>query len=138
MIKKLVVFWCAAVLISVAVTSEVTADHHGKIRIHKLNKKGQVVQARWSKRLTVKQCENLKKTREIFRFGQIGYEYCSLFSAKDCQQESLVLAMWGEGNYRVKGVQLDTSLPQPKLYRGSKWIIGRGGNITIQSIYCDY
>ena len=118
--------------------SPVIADDHGKIRVYKLNKKDQLVRQRWGNKIRPINCHNLKKPREVHRFAQTGYEFCQIFSARNCVAGSEVLAMWDGNKYRIKGVEIDTEQPQLYLYRGSKWLLDPEKNVEITSIRCQY
>jgi len=114
------------------------ADDHGSIRLYKLNKKGQVIGQRWSRKLDVDGCYNLSKPRKAHRFAQIGYRYCRVFTQKECPAGSELAAMWTGKKYRVEGLEIDTDQPQRRLFRGSKWVFDEKKNIFIMSIYCTY
>ena len=114
----------------------VLADHHGKIRIYNLNSKGQEIKQRMVKNPENEQCYTSPMAREISRFAQVGYDHCRLYANDECESGSEITAMWGEKKYRV--ADIDITLPQTKLLRGTKWIVSAEENMKIRSWYCQY
>jgi len=112
------------------------ADSHGKIRMYKVNNKGQHSLLRWIKDAEVEGCNSSSRDREFQRFSQSGYNFCQLYSEEDCLPGSEVTAKWGGKRYRV--ADIDVSQPQLKLLRGTKWMLAVDENVTIRSWYCEY
>ncbi|MEM7195571.1 MAG: hypothetical protein AAF402_11510 [Pseudomonadota bacterium] len=111
-------------------------DDHGKIRLYKLNSKGQEVRQKFVGNQGESGCFDFRIRRDAVRFAQLGYEYCELFSKKSCESNSQIEAMWTGSKYRV--VDIDITKPQLKIYRGAKWQLSAEGNIKVASWRCQY
>ena len=129
-------FFLTILSVSLMSVPAVQADDHGSIRLYKLNKKGQPVKQNWVGKQGLAGCQNLRLKREVFRVAQIGYEYCVVYSKKDCESGSEVQAMWDGKRYRV--ADIDIKQPQTKLLRGSKWVLNPDQNVIIRSWQCEY
>jgi hypothetical protein len=114
----------------------VHADDHGKIRMYRLNKKGQAINQLWVKKPKPEKCVNAIRNRKVFRFSQVGFSYCQIFSQKNCAQDSEVPAKWGGKKYRV--ADIDIEQPQIRLLRGTEWLLSPDTNMSIRSWYCSY
>lgn len=114
----------------------VHADGHGKIRMYKLNSKGQAINQLWVKKPKPDQCVNAIRNRKVFRFSQVGFSYCQVFSEKNCEEGSEVPAKWGGKKYRV--ADIDIEQPQIKLLRGTEWILSPETNLIVRSWLCSY
>jgi hypothetical protein len=114
----------------------VFADSHAKVRMYKMNSKGQSFLQRWIKNKEVEGCHSLSGGKEVQRFSQTGYNFCQLYAEDNCLAGSEVPAMWGGKRYRV--ADIDISEPQIKLLRGTKWLLAPDKNVSIRSWYCEY
>jgi hypothetical protein len=114
----------------------VYADNHAKVRMYKINSKGQSFLQRWVKQKEIEGCHSLSKDRKVQRFSQTGYNFCQLYTEENCLPGSEVPAMWGGKRYRV--AEIDVSQPQTRLLRGTKWMLAADKNVTIRSWYCEY
>ena len=112
------------------------ADSHGKVRMYKLNKKGQLLKQRWLKDEEVAGCHDTFKARNVHRFAQVGYAYCQLFSTEGCQAGSEVTAKWGGERYKSADFDLDE--PQVNLPKGTEWFLHESENVQIKSWACYY
>ncbi|MBX2869421.1 MAG: hypothetical protein KTR18_12135 [Acidiferrobacterales bacterium] len=112
------------------------ADHHGNVRIYKLNSKDQFVKQRWLKDRERPGCHDLRRSRKAIRFAQTGFAWCTVYSGDDCQAGSELPALWGGKNYRT--ADIDISQPQVKLLQGSEWYLHPDKNIRIGSWRCEY
>ena len=117
-------------------STEANAAEKETIRVYSLNKKGQAIRKKWVKRVNPGQCFSARKAHGVHRFAQLGYEFCELFSKKNCSPDQRVTAMWQGKHYRIAGKEIDTNLAQTQLGRGSKWILHPTQNINVQSIMC--
>ena len=111
-------------------------DHHGKVRMYKLNKKKQMIRQKWLKDVEEPGCHNTFKSRKVHRFTQIGYDYCILYAQDSCQEGSEVLAKW-EGR-KYKNADFDVDQPQLKIFQGAEWFLDPEKNVTVRSWYCEY
>jgi len=119
--------------LSLAVPAYVSAET--SIRMYKVNKKKQQRRIMLSNK-AIKQpgCHNLLYGRNVSRFAQTGYAWCSLYTQDDCAEESIMAARWTGDKYRKYGI--DGTRPQPKLYPGSKWQ-PVSLETPVQSWYCE-
>ena len=70
-------------------------------------------------------CHDMLWGKQVYRFAQFGFAWCSLYHEKSCAPESIVPAYWSEGKYRRYNI--DGTQPQEKLYPGGKWILKSDG-----------
>lgn len=120
----------------IGLSNPVIGDDHGKVRIYKLNNKGQLIQQRWVKNTHEEGCKSSYKRREAHRFAQVGFAYCQIFSENNCLHGSEVPAMWGGRRYRM--ADIDINEPQIKILKGTRWILAEEKNKTIRSWFCSY
>ena len=125
----------AVLLVAVSITPAI-ADNHGKVRMYKLNKKGQLLKQRWLRNTEQSGCHNTLKKSEVHRFAQVGFTYCQLFSAKNCAGESVLAVTWGGGEYRTATVDLDQ--PQEQIVQGTQWYLDPEQNVVVNSWSCAY
>lgn len=69
------------------------AENRQFIRFYKINNKEQPTRLTM-RRKTAEQagCHNFRLKARVFQLNQIGYEYCSLYSEKDCKESSIINA----------------------------------------------
>jgi hypothetical protein len=119
-----------------SISQPVFSHDHGKIRMYKLNKKGQPIRQKWLKDTDEEGCHSSFKARKVFRFAQVGFRYCVLYSGKNCVVGSEVSATWGGKKY--KNAKFDIDEPQTKLVKGTEWFLSQDENMEINSWYCEY
>ena len=134
--RVIVVLTQIAFLAGLSFSQPVLSHDHGKVRMYKLNKKDQPVRLKWLKDTNEEGCHSLFKTRKIFRFAQVGYSYCVLYSGESCAVGSEVSAKWLGKKY--KNATFDVDEPQTKLVKGTEWFLSQDENIKINSWYCEY
>lgn len=105
-----------------------------KIRMYEINKKQQQRKIMIGDKVEEPGCHNLLWSKEIYRFAQFGYAWCSLYTEKDCASDSLVPAFWEKGDYHK--YSLKEGDQSDKLYPGEKWIVVSEGK-EIKSWYCE-
>ncbi len=125
-----------AFLAGLSIPQTVFSHDHGKIRMYKLNKKGQPIRLKWMGDSNEAGCQSSFKTKKIFRFAQVGYAYCVLYSGENCAAGSEVSAKWHGRTY--KNADFDVDQPQTKLVKGTEWFLSQDKNIEINSWYCEY
>ena len=137
--RRLVVIAVSALVCSVLsapLSPPASADNHATMRMYKLNNKGQLNRVRWLKDVDEEGCRGSSRAREVSKFAQIGFSYCTLYSEADCQAGSEVTAMWDGDEYRR--AEIDESQPQVRLLRGTEWVLNPQENVEIKSWYCEY
>ena len=116
--SRLLVVLAASLLLTIPF-APAHADDHGKVRMYKLNKKGQLLKQRWLTDTEQPGCHNTLSERKVHRFAQVGFAYCQLFSAENCTGESVLAVEWGGGKYRTATVDLDKQ--KKKIIQGTEW-----------------
>ena len=137
--RKLVaaVVWALAGAVPLGVPSPpVVADNHASMRMYKLNSKGQLNRVRWLKNVGEAGCHGGDRAREVSKFAQIGFLYCTLYADPDCREGSELTAMWDGEDY--KRAEIDVSQPQVRLLRGTEWVLDPNENVELKSWYCEY
>ena len=112
------------------------ANGSASIRLYRLNSKGQLINQRWVGDTDEDGCHDLRGSRKVHRFAQVGYAYCELFREHGCSKESQVTAMWHGRKYRK--ADIDVTQPQQRLLPGSLWYLDPDKNIEIASWSCRY
>ncbi len=111
-------------------------EHHGSVRVYKLNSKGQFVRQRWIKDDEVEGCHDLRRTRKVNRFAQVGFAWCTVYSGDDCEAGSEIPAMWRGDRYR--SADIDVSQPQIRILPGAEWYLHADANVKMGSWACSY
>ena len=119
---------------SMALIWSMSASAGQKIRMYEVNSKLQQRSIILGGAAEKAGCHDLAWGKRVYRFVQIGYEWCSLHTEEGCTADSNVTAYWQDGKYRKYNI--DGSKPQPKLYPGTKWIVDSAA-ADIQSWYCE-
>ena len=123
-------------ILLLAITTPAAADHHGSVRIYKLNSKDQLVKARWVKNADEEGCHDLRGTKNAYRFAQVGFAWCIVYSGDKCEKGTERSAIWRGDKYRV--ADIDITQPQTRLLRGSDWYLDGSRNVEIGSWACEY
>ena len=105
-----------------------------KIRMYKMNSKLQQTKITLGGAVEKAGCHDLFWGKRVYRFVQIGYAWCSVYTQDGCAADSIVTAYWQDGDYRKYNI--DGTKPQAKLFPGTKWIIDSAAD-DIQSWYCE-
>ena len=105
-----------------------------KIRMYETNKKKQQRKIVIGKAVEEPGCHNLLWGKDVYRFAQFGYAWCSLYAREDCPRDAVIPAIWEDGKYRR--YKIEEGQLQEKLYPGEKWIIKSSGR-DVQSWYCE-
>jgi hypothetical protein len=112
----------------------VSASAGPKIRMYKMNSKLQQIKITLGGAAGKVGCHDLLWGKRVYRFVQVGYAWCSVYTQDGCAADSIVTAYWQDGDYRKYNI--DGTEPQAKLYPGTKWIIDSAAQ-DIQSWYCE-
>lgn len=134
--RFLVSFILSLALLGLAVPSITIAHDHGKVRMYKLNKKDQPIRQKWLSNTDKAGCHGTRKTRAVFRFAQVGYDYCILYAKENCAEGFEVPGKWGGKKY--KNAEFDIDEPQIRLLRGTEWYLNNSQNTSIKSWFCAY
>ncbi len=122
------------VLCALALLWSAPATSGQKIRMYEMNSKLQQRSIIIGGAAEKAGCHDLLWGKRIYRFVQIGYQWCSLYTQEGCAANSIVTAYWQDGDYRKYNI--DGTKPQKKLYPGTKWIVDAAA-ADIQSWYCE-
>ena len=83
-----------------------TADSRKIIRFYKLNKQDQQNRLLMHEsRLKKTGCHNFATSPKVYRLTQIGFEYCYLYTKKNCQSGSEITGVWKEKKQDKKFTQ---------------------------------
>jgi hypothetical protein len=129
--RKLIALLLCGVL-AIFWTASVSAGQ--KIRMYKINSKLQQSKIVLGGAVKKAGCHDLLWGKQVYRFVQLGYAWCSVYAQDGCAADSIVTALWSDGDY--KRYNIDEGKPQEKLYPGTKWIIDASAD-DIQSWYCE-
>jgi hypothetical protein len=77
-------------------------------------------------------CHNFIGNKDVHRVGQIGFAWCTVYSAEDCAEDAAVTATW-DGRAREGS---DKSEPTPRLSEGNLWLLDPDDNVEIESWRC--
>ena len=124
------------ILVGTAFSYNALGHDHGKLRMYKLNKKDQPIRQKWLSKTNEAGCHNTLKSRAVYRFAQLGFDYCALYAKEDCASGSEVSATWGGKKY--KNADVDIKEPQINLQKGTEWFLKPDENVTIRSWSCVY
>ena len=130
----LAVLGCA--FIALAFPLNAPADNHGKVRMYKINKKGQLLKQRWLKDDEVPGCHDTIQARNVHRFAQVGFEYCHIYSKEGCESGSELFVTWRGKRY--KNADFDIEQPQSRIARGTEWYLHETENLKVRSWACYY
>ncbi len=110
------------------------ASDHGKVRMYKMSKKGQLFKQRWLSNVSGEGCHGTLKKRNVHRFAQVGFDYCQVFSKPNCEPESALSVIWKGKQYR----QAELETVQLKILRGTQWYLHPYKNVDVRSWSCFY
>ncbi len=138
MSRRLVTAFLALATLSIGLPSAPVAfaDLDGSIRLYKLNSKGQFVRQRWVSGDEEPGCHDFRGTREVNRFAQVGFAWCTVYGGDECAPGTEIAAMWRGGDYR--SADIDVAKPQVRLLPGSQWYFHESKNVEMGSWECRY
>ncbi len=122
------------VLCAMCLVWSFSASAGQKIRMYEMNKKQQQRKIFIGGAVEEAGCHDLLWGKDIYRFAQFGYAWCSLYTRKGCAADSIATAFWEEGKYHKYNI--DGSKPQEKLYPGGKWMV-KSSDAAIKSWHCE-
>ena len=135
-----IVGWILAVVLfgggTLAISPQVAGSDHGSVRIYKLNSKGQPVRQRWIRKEEEPGCHDFRGRREVHRFAQVGFAWCTVYSGDKCAAGTEMPAMWRGERYR--SADIDISKPQVRLLPGALWYLHDSKNVEMGSWACYY
>lgn len=98
------------------------------IRFYKLNKKQQQNRlVMKEKKLKLSGCHNFFLSPRVYRLTQIGFNYCSLYSEKNCKANTEITGLWKK---KSKNMQFT---------EGGRWFFNQNSQygIKAKSWYCE-
>ncbi|MGU9957690.1 MAG: hypothetical protein ACNYPI_08780 [Arenicellales bacterium WSBS_2016_MAG_OTU3] len=110
------------------------ATNAAGIQFYKVNKKHQQIGLFNVKDTHKPGCHNFRLKKKIARVGQVGFDYCEVFSKKDCVQASAYAFNWsGKKLKQYKKIKYPTQQVRP----GNLWVIKTGlDNHIVRSWRC--
>ena len=121
---------CAIVSATLPVAD--AAQRRASITFYRLNKLGQLYEVRIVRNIDEPGCHNFLKKTGVFRVGQVGFEYCEVFTEKACQPDSAVTATWNASSKRDPSKKYPTT----RITRGNMWVLSVEDNVTLRSWHC--
>lgn len=70
-------------------------------------------------------CHNFLTKRRVYRISQVGFEYCRIYSEKNCKADAVVTTRWK-----------NKKQPTDKLTPGSRWFLAGERGTKIASWEC--
>ena len=122
--------------LGLSIPAQVKADNHGSVRIYQLNSKGQLLRQRWIRNEEEPGCHDFRGQRDVYRFAQVGFAWCTVYSGDKCMPGTEMPAMWRGDRYRK--ADIDISQPQTRLLPGSLWYLHQDANVEMGSWACFY
>ncbi len=104
----------------------------GSIRFYKVNSKGQQSEVGFLRNRDEPGCHNVLGSREIFRVAQVGFTYCTVYSAKDCPDDDGLTMIW-KGKVRENSARAQ---PTDRLMPGDLWYFEENGTREMNSWKC--
>ncbi len=112
----------AALILALAGGSAWAAD----IRLYTVNSKGQQSLVKLVTGTDRPGCHDLLLKRRIHRVSQVGFEYCRLFSDKDCREETVIAVRWK-----------NKKDPTDRLTPGARWFLPGDRGTKVASWECN-
>lgn len=116
---------CTLTLLIIALSSPISAGSDPTVRFYKINKKGQQRHLEFTRNTDEQGCHNFLKRTKVHRVAQVRFDYCKVFTERDCAEGSEIAARW-EGKEE----------PTTKLTQGSLWLLADTDNVKIRSWEC--
>ncbi len=95
------------------------------IRLYTVNSKGQQGLVRFVTGTDKPGCHDLPIKRRIHRASQVGFDYCRLFSERDCNEEAVVSVRWK-----------NKKPPTDRLTPGARWFLPGDRGTKVASWEC--
>ncbi len=135
--RVLIILVLTALLTACASSSSRSAEdsqaaNKGKIRFYRVNDLGQQTILSVVKDTEKPGCHNFFKKSRLHRIAVTGFQYCEVYSNKNCQAGSKLSAQWMAKKVKSE----DKKQPTTKFTKGSRWVFDRGGNIRAHSWRC--
>ena len=112
--------------------SQSQATSKGKIRFYRVNDLGQQTILSVVRNTDKTGCHNLFKKSRLHRVAITGFQYCEVYSSKNCEADSILAAQWMAKKVKSE----DKKHPTTKLTKGTRWVFSKGGNIRAHSWRC--
>ena len=125
MLKKSLHF---LVFLSLSVTANSAYARDPEIRLYKMTRDGHSEKYMLFGKADNPGCHNTPYTYHVYKVAVLAFKNCSVFSAKDCQPDSILTAYW-------KG----KDKPATKLTRGTRWFLARDeSEVDVSSWSCEF
>jgi len=97
-----------------------------EIRLYKMTRDGHSVKYTLFGKADNPGCHNTPYTYHVYKVAVLAYKSCSVYSAKDCQPESILPAYWKSKD------KVSTAMKQ-----GTRWFLARDGSeVDVSSWSC--
>lgn len=108
------------------------ATQKGKIRFYRVNDHGQQTILTVVRNTDKAGCHNLFKKSRLHRVAVTGFQYCEVYSSKNCEAGSELNAQWMAKKVKAE----DKKHPTARLTKGTRWVFDPGGNVRAHSWRC--
>ena len=112
--------------------SDPQATTKGKIRFYRVNSIGQQTILTVVRNTDKVGCYNLFKKSSLHRVAVSGFQYCEVYSSRNCEADSILKAQWTAKKVKSE----DKKNPTTTLTKGTRWVFAKGGNIKAHSWRC--
>ena len=109
-----------------------TDANKGKIRFYRVNDLGQQTILTVVKNTDKTGCHNFFKKSRLHRIAVTGFQFCEVYSDKNCEASSKLSAQWLAKKVKSE----DKKNPTTTFTKGSRWVFDRQGNIKAHSWRC--
>ena len=125
MLKKSLHF---LVFLSLSVTANSAYARDPEIRLYKMTRDGHSEKYLLFGKADNPGCQNTPYTYHVYQVAVLAFKNCSVFSAKDCQPDSILTAYW-------KG----KDKPATQLTQGTRWFLARDeSEVDVSSWSCEF
>ncbi|MFW2440028.1 MAG: hypothetical protein ACN4GR_11710 [Arenicellales bacterium] len=115
------------VSLSIAGVSFLAFARDPEIRMYKMTRDGHSVKYTLFGKADNPGCHNTPYTYHVYKVAVLAYKSCSVYSAKDCQPESILPVYW-KGKDKIS----------KKMKQGTRWFLARDGSeIAVSSWSCE-
>lgn len=104
----------------------------GKIRFYRVNDRGQQTILSVVKDTDKTGCHNFFKKSRLHRIAVTGFQYCEVYSNKNCDAGSKLSAQWLAKKVKSE----DKKQPTTRFTKGTRWVFDRAGNVKARSWQC--
>jgi hypothetical protein len=115
------------ILLSLMLVSLSVQARDPEIRLYKMTRDGHSEKYMLFGKADNPGCHNTPYTYHVYKVAVLAFKYCSVFSAKDCQKDSILTAYWK-----------NKDKPATQMKQGTRWFMARDeSEVDISSWSCE-